>query len=323
MNVPRSHRIRFFSLLPLAATLAGCAAPASPPPIAVEQREWTSPAGRPGLQLLTDHYDLRLTAGDAMLQQYLAPFMETAFAEYARLMPSERTNVDRLVVYLFGTRPEWAAFTAQNYPHQARVYLHIHAGGFVDQPTATAVVHDIGRDRTLSLLAHEGFHQYLAAYFPRRVPPWLNEGLATQFEEFDLDGDRPVFTPRRNFARSNDLRAALGPDGQFIPLPQLLRMNAGEAVVETGRTVRTYYAQVWSTVLFLRYGGDARYTEGFARLLADAGTDRLDHAISAYRAAKTDAGDLSDGEIVFRHYLSEDLAAFTAEYHQFAQSLVR
>ncbi len=305
------------------AAVAGCASVSAPAPIAVEQAEWTAPNGSAGAQLLTEHYDLRVTITDALLQEHLAPFMETAFGEYARLIPPARERSDRLAVYLFGTRDEWADFTQSTFPARAYTYLHIHAGGYVDQPSATAVIHDLGRDRTLSLLAHEGFHQYLAGYLPRPVAAWLNEGLATQFEAFDLRGDRPVFTPRRNFVRRNSLRAALSPDGGFIPLADLLRMDAGEAVVKTGQSVRTYYAQVWSTILFLREGADEKYAEGFANLLADAGTKRLDLAVSAYRAATPDSGAISHGEAVFRHYITEDLAGFMAQYLAFARHLVR
>lgn len=306
------------------AAIGGCATPA-PPPINVEQRDWTSPDGITGVQLLTDHYDLRLTARDPVLPDYLPTFMEAAFTEYARLLPPAREGQDRLVVYLFDSRIEWANFTRASFPPaRARTYLHIHAGGYVDQRTGTAVVHDLRqRNSTFALLAHEGFHQYLGRYFPKRVPAWLNEGLATQWEGFEMQGRRATFTPRRNYLRRNDLRAALGREGEFIPITDLLRMHAGEAVVETGQTVRTYYAQVWSTVLFLRQGADGKYAEPFAKLLADAGTERLAHAVRGYRAATPDMAKLSNGEIIFRHYITDDLTGFMDEYRAFAARLVQ
>lgn len=302
--------------------MAGCASHPPPPPVAVEQQDWAAPDGTTGIQLLTRHYDLRVTTRDTLLQEYLAPFMETAFAQYALLIPSTRESSERLVVYLFGTRPEWADFTRRTFPAQAHTYLHIHAGGFMDHASATTVAYDLRRDRTLSLLAHEGLHQYVARHVPERIPAWLNEGLATQFEAFDLRGDRPVFTPRRNFLRKNHLRAALGPEGEFIPLSELLRMHAGEAVVETGQTVRTYYAQVWSMMLFLREGADGKYAEAFGKLLADAGAGRIGTTVSGYRAATPDAASTSDGEVIFRRYITEDLGGFMSEYRAFARHLV-
>lgn len=303
------------------ALLAGCGASGGAAgPIVVEQKPWTSPAGLTGEQILTPHYDIRTTSLDEMLRRYLPRFMEAAHAEYSRLMKPDRPSDDRLVIYVFGDRPEWASFTQVFVPAQAYTYLHIHSGGYMDHATATAVLWDIRRDHTLSLIAHEGLHQYLAKHFPEPVPAWLNEGLATQFEDFDLDGPRPTFRPERNLTRKNSLREALSVTNGVIPLAQLLRMDAGDAVTKTGQSTRGYYAQVWSTVLHLRRSD--RYAPAFARLLADAGTPRLRQAVSAYRIATPDSEKYSDGEVAFRYYITEDLDTFAADWGRFAASLV-
>ncbi len=316
-----SIRTSFLVKVLAASMLAGgCAPQAGRGPVQVEQREWTSPVKTAGFQLLTEHYDVRTTVQDALLRDYLPGFMETCRAEYARLIAPVQRHDERLVVYVFGRRPEWAAFTQGFVPAQAETYLHIHSGGYMDQATATSVLFDIGRDRTLSLLAHEGLHQYLAGHLPEPIPPWLNEGLATQFEDFDLDGDRPIFRSERNLMRKNSLREALSLEHGLADLPQLLAMDAGHAVTRTGQPARGYYAQVWATVLFLK--SSPQYREAFARLLRDAGTARLRQNISAYRAATPSAEKLSPGEIVFRQYITEDLESFTDEFKIFAGELV-
>jgi hypothetical protein len=299
---------------------SGCAGAAKPPEVAVEQREWTSPVKTNGVQLLTEHYDIRTTVEDTLLRDYLPTFMETCWTEYAKLVPAAKPRSERLVVYVFGRRPEWAAFTKGFVPAQSETYLHIHSGGYMDQATATAVLFEIGRDRTLSLMAHEGLHQYLAGHLSEPVPPWLNEGLATQFEDFDLDGARPIFRPERNLMRKNSLRESLSVDNGLIPLPELLGMDAGRAVTKTGQTARGYYAQIWATILFLRTS--PQYRDGFARLLGDAGTPRLRQNLSAYRAATPAAANMSQGEILFRQYVTEDLEAFGDEFKVFAGQLV-
>jgi len=298
----------------------GCAAGQHAAEIAVERRAWSSPVGTAGVRILTDHYDLRVTTRDELLRQYLPGFMETAYGEYRRLMPPARQSDDRLVTYLFGTRPEWAQFTKMFRPAQAYTYLHIHSGGYMDHATATSVFWDIRRDRTLSLMAHEGLHQYLARHFSEPVPPWLNEGLATQFEDFELQGDRPTFTPHNNRMRKNSLREAVSLPNGLIPLPDLLGMDAGRAVRKTGQMARGYYAQVWSMIQFLRE--NRTYREKFARLLADAGTQRMRTAVRAYRAATPNAAGISDGEAVFRQYITEDFDPFMADYIDFARHLV-
>lgn len=290
--------------------------------IEFSENEWISPSGNAGIQMVTEHYDLRVTSPDSLLRQQLPLFMETAFEGYSSTIQPSRQNADRMIVYLFGTRNEWAAFTKVAFPAQAEVYLHLQAGGYTDQPSATAVTHDLGRDRCLSLLAHEGFHQYVARHLDRPLPAWLNEGLACQWEAFKLVGGRPVFTPRQNYLRRNSLRAALSGKDAFIPLSELLGMHAGEAVVQTGQVVRSYYAQAWVLILFLQHGADNKYAQGFKSLLADAGTDRLDAAIGAYRAATPTAASLSNGEVLFRHYITDDLETCENEYSQFARQLV-
>jgi hypothetical protein len=287
-------------------------------PIQFDQKAWESPSGNKGNQILTQHFDLRVTAQDQVLVDYLPAFMETTFAEYAKLIPPEKPSSDRLVVYLFDTRNQWADFTRDFAPAQSNTYLHLHSGGYTDYPSATAVAYDLRRDRTLSLLAHEGMHQYLARYFSEPVIPWLNEGLACQWEAFELHGDRPFFTPHRNFLRRNHLREALTLEKGLIPLPQLLRMDAGEAVRQSGQPTRTYYAQVWSLVLFLREA----YPQQLAALLADAGTPRLTVAIRAYRAATKDADTIPEGEVIFRQYITEDLDPFASAYQDYVRQLL-
>jgi len=296
---------------------SGCASWQPHPPVAVETQEWKSPTGFTGQQLITEHYDMHITAKDDVLCQYIPPFMETTFAKYCDLKPAPVETNEQLAIYLFETRREWVDFTRHFAPQQADTYLHIQSGGYTDQPRATAVAYDLGRDLTLSLLAHEGMHQYLARYFPETIPAWLNEGLATQWEAFDLRGDRPVFRPRKNFMRTNDLREAL--NTELIPLPELLNMHAGDAVRKTGRKVRTYYAQIWSMFLFLREGP---YAEKFAVLLQDAGTNRQKIALKGYKAVTSDAAAMSDGEILFRQYITEDYDKFINEYREYARLLV-
>jgi len=333
--------------LALIVCAGGCTSPKPPASVAVEQREWTQ-SGRPGVELLTPHFQIRTTVQDQVLREYLPIFMETAFAEYTRLLGDKETwrqgdkETDdtpiplspgplaslsdspppRLPIYLFETRDEWARFTRQFAPDQAYTYLHIHAGGYMDYRTQTAVAFQIGRDQTLSLLAHEGLHQYAARYRPEPLPAWLNEGLACQFEAFTLNGPRPTFTPRRNLIRLQSLREALMRENGLIPLSDLLRMDAGEAVRTSGLPTGTYYAQVWSTVLYLR-DPSCPYAAGFRALLADAGTPRLREAARSWRKAPPEGHRLSDAEAVFYSYITPRTDHFMAGYREFADKLAR
>lgn len=338
-----SPRRPLAALTLLLLATAACTSPTRP--IAVERRPWTEP-GPDGLQFLTAHFDIRTTVRDTVLRDALPEFMETAFTEYTRLMPlpvesspplsrGESANASpsltkggpaegdgaRLPVYLFDTREEWARFTRHFTPADAQTYLHIHAGGYTDYRSCTAVTFDLGRDHTLSLLAHEGFHQYVARYRPVPLPAWLNEGLACQFETFILEGSHPTFSPRQNLIRLGSLREALTPPNQLASLSDLLRMHAGQAVRQTGPAAPVYYAQLWSTVLYLR-DRSCPYAPGFRKLLQDAGTPALTQAIRDYRAQSPTAHGLSDAEVAFAAYITSDLQGFAARYRAFAEELV-
>jgi hypothetical protein len=324
LNNAQSRIMGYFGGLIALITVAGCVTAKAPaPPVEVNHCDWVCDTGIEGCQLLTPHYDFRTTSDDIILHDYLPDFMETALERYQELIPPARKQNERMIVYVFANRPQWADFTRLFvHPIHANTYLHLHAGGYMDHQRRTVVMWDLGRDRTLGLLAHECLHQYLACCFPEDVPAWLNEGLACQWECFDLQGKQPVFNPQMNYVRRNNLRLAIADQDGQIDLPQLLAMNSGHAVRKTGPMVRYYYAQVWSVVLFLRQGHIKEYKQGFQKLLTEVGTERMKAAVRAYRAANPQASKLSDGEVVFRHYITEDLALFSKHYHDFARSLV-
>lgn len=319
-DVPARNRSRSVWMLLIGLlSVTGCGSSPTAPRVEVQRSEWNAPGNLDGQILTTSHYQVHTTTPDATLLEYVPIFMENAYRSYAELITPDPEPGELMKIYLFGTRPEWARFVQLNFPRQAHTYLHIHAGGFVDSRSSVAVIHDIGRDRTLSLLGHEGFHQYLQHETTARLPAWLNEGLACQWEAFDLDGRAPRFTPYRNYLRKNDLREAMRvPDG-FIGVSELINMHAGQAVVKTGQYVRAYYAQVWSLVLFLR----TTHRDELQHLLADASDQKLRHVISSYRATEDESHpSLTDNEIIFQHYIADDLQAFSQSYRAFVSKLI-
>jgi len=305
----------------LGTMLAGCAAFQPETPTVVQQ-PWEPAPGWAGLRLQTAHYDIHTTARDGLTLEYLPAFLESAFAGYQALLPLPEPPSRRLPVYLFESRAQWAAFTRQLVPHLAPLYLRIQQGGYMDPGSGAVVAWDLGRDHTLALLGHEGLHQYLSAFFSSPVPAWLNEGLATQWESFDLRGRRPRFTPRENYLRRNSLREAVAREEAWIPLRELVSMNAGDAVLRAGQIKRSFYAQVWVLVLFLREGAPGPWRDGFRDLLADVAADRLRTTLHAYRTVDAEARGISDGEAAFRRYITDDLDAADRACKAFAVALV-
>lgn len=308
-------------LLPLWSA-AGCGpAPERPRIVHYDQTPWNY-RGIGGTELSSMHYRLRTTLRDEAFVNLLPVFQEACWKRYEALLPSDYTLDEPAVAYLFQQRWEWERFTEDFAPARAATYKRIRSGGYSER--GVTVSHYSSRRGTLSVLAHEGLHQYLELTHGKRVPAWLNEGLACYFEGFDLDPsdrNRPVFTPEYNPLRSSHLRETLARK-QMIPLADVLSTHAGNVVVQQSRRVRSYYSQWWSLVLYLLQPAYRNpYHDAFERLLTELGTDTMRIKANAYIAAATDE-TLSEGEAVFRAYITDDLETFEADYESFIRDLL-
>lgn len=307
---------RLFGAAALLVVALGCRFGPQSPPIRVDKEEW--PAGGPsGTRLRTEHWDIRTTVRDEGFHDLLPEFMETTYGQYEKLFPNmEKRNKRRLRVYLFQTRNEWEAFSADRFPHKVHLYRKIRQGAYCEKDVPVAYY--LGRARTLSVLAHEGLHAYVHRHFRGQLPAWLNEGLATYCECYEYDEHGPKFTPRQNEFRLNSLRDALLRK-TLIPLRELLGTHAGKVIQGTSPGVYAYYSQAWALMVYLRYGEREKYARRFESLLQDLGTERLRVGAGAYVAATKarDGEPMPFGEAVFRKYITEDVAAFEEGFEKY------
>ena len=299
----------------LTAILAGgCDSAARAPKFQLTKAEWTY-RGSVGELLTTDHFEIYTTIQDQELREVLPLFLESAYRHYTDLLPTVSDDNPRMQTYLFNTRLQWDRFVRENFPRRYPVYRLIQNGGFASG--RRCVVYYLKRAYTLSIIAHEGMHQYFGSHFDVQIPPWLNEGLATYCEGFDFRDGQPVFLPRHNTFRLNPLRRALTTDG-LLPLRQILATHAGEVVQEGHRGVTSaYYAQVWALTVFLRHGQRGKYADGFARMLEDIRNGSLHTRARAAKLASGKPSEVSLGEAVFRAYITHDIDAFEQEYRDF------
>jgi hypothetical protein len=287
----------------------------------IEEGEWTY-GRRTGVRLVTDHFEIYTTVDDEELQFALPMFLEAAYTQYTELVPPLATDGPRLETYIFANRAEWDRYVRENYPQRYRVYSRISEGGFADRNRCVAYYIRNRRIHTLSVIAHEGFHQYLGAMFSRPVPAWLNEGLACYCETFEVQKDVPVFTPTRNAIRANCLRASLASDS-LLPLEEILATDAGRVIVRNKSAMtRAYYAQAWGLICMLRHGEDEKYRAGFEQMCADIGTRDFQIKAQAARIAAPEPDACSPGEALFRAYITTDLDAFEEEYHRYLREIV-
>ncbi|MEE9294862.1 MAG: DUF1570 domain-containing protein [Phycisphaerae bacterium] len=291
------------------------------PDFKLARAEWRFESHQ-GTHLSTDHFDIYTTSYDAELNDYLPEFLETTFQFYASLLPPPAGSTEqglRLKTYVFANRSEWDRFVKRRFPRRYPLYRMISAGGFSEG--TTCVVYDIGRASTLSVLAHEGTHQYFAAHFTEPLPAWLNEGLATYCEAVEFRKNKPYFTPQRNTFRINHLRRAVA-DGTAIPLEKLLATNAGE-VIEGNRITDTaaYYAQAWALVVYLRHAGQGRYADSFETMLHDVAGGTIRIKAQQAKALAPSPSQTSYGEAVFRAYFTTDLEEFEKGFRRFVDRL--
>jgi len=290
-------------------------------PVEFAREDWSFGRAQ-GTKLTTKHYVLYTTCKSKPFVDAMPGFLETCWKAYALLAPSETTPDHRLEVYLFQTRWQWEQFTERFNPSRADIYKRIRSGGYSER--GITVSHYASQRTALSVLAHEGLHQYLELTRGNNIPAWLNEGLATYHEGFDLNPrtNLPIFKPTTNYLRTRSLRSALASDS-LIPLREILEVHAGVAVQKGGSHVRSYYSQVWSLTLFLMQPSkDNAYHDGFRELLREVGTDSMDRRARAFLATDSD-GNMSYGEAVFRAYITDDLETFEQDYKAYCLKLLR
>ena len=250
----------------------GCAADFKQEATRFTTAEWTY-HGTTGSEMTSDHYVIYTTCKHKPFVQALPGFLETCYDAYVELLPAETMTTVPLPTYLFQHRGQWERFTREFSPGRAKTYMRIRRGGYTER--GVTVSHYSTQRSSLSILAHEGLHQFLSATGRDRIPAWINEGLACYFESFDLASNRPTFDPRNNTLRTPALREALSTES-LIPLRHVLATNAGLAVHQKSQHVYSYYAQEWSLILFLLDSPMTNpYYAGFRKLLDELGTEAM------------------------------------------------
>ena len=289
----------------------------------VQWQTWNVPTGR-GDVGQTPHYRIYTTSDRRDLRLYLPGFMEQARSHYLELTGLPATNhVGLMDMYVMGTRTEWANLTQHHFgPRRSEVYLQLEAGGYMTD--GVCVLWDLrSLKSTLSVASHEGLHQFFHHRLQDRIPMWAEEGLCSTAEGFELHSDTVWFDPANNPTRFTSLRKAMVND-YWVPLAELLPMDAGDAVGQHRGRALGYYAQVWSLILFIQ--SDPTYRAGFQRMLQASQDGTLVAAAMGGAAVPRQGGRAYNRAIsgpAFRHYISDDLDGFEDRWRSFAMELVR
>ena len=101
----------------------------------------------------------------------------------------------------------------------ASIYLKIKKGAYY--LNGSCVAYHIGREKTFSVLGHEGWHQFNSRHFNYRLPSWLDEGIALLFEKSKYNDGWFHFQPDKNINRLAALKKIMI-ENKMIPLQELI-----------------------------------------------------------------------------------------------------
>lgn len=332
----------------LVATIAACDAPRAhvvepPRPAAVAGTTVTLPSesalirsvrpwdegGCPGVCVCTERYCLRLAMKDTTFRDRLPAYMEACSEAYAKAIVPLPVPADPMDLYVFASRAPWEAWTRRTLGDEAHIYLGLGRGGFTTD--GVSVLYDLGRVDTLTILAHEGWHQFSQRSLKDSLPTWLEEGLACFMEgtRMNRDGQPTPFRPWRNMERWSEARSAVREE-TLLPLAELLDTSP-QACLERGKDeLLSYYAQCWALVHFLNEGEGGRYRDALRRMLSDAAAGSMQARLeaspllgAAEGEARRRAARSRNGSLVMREYVRPDLARMDAEFRAFLSTITR
>ncbi|MGC9258477.1 MAG: hypothetical protein ACP5I8_00155 [Phycisphaerae bacterium] len=296
----------------LAVNVCGCTNRHYWPPglTATQRRQLRAlpPAAKPwpagpakGRIIQTAHYRVYTTIDNPLQQRLIARVLEADYARFLRLVPNAAPQLP-MVGYVFRNRRQWARYTHKVMGPQAGIYLHIEAGGYECNGVFAAYRSNVAE--ILSVVAHEAWHQFSFLALKDHLPAWLDEGLATQCEAMQWHHGYPAFTPWLNVPRWEMLRQAVT-YRQLLPLRTLAGTQAGNVVMHKPIYVQSYYAEVWSFMLFLEH---SRYKPALLQLLSMARQGRLNGLLAGTGLTAQEEDRLTlrwnhiAGEIYLQHF---------------------
>ncbi len=285
--------------------------------VAVHSDPW-SYQGHDGAVLHTPHYDLYTTVTEPGVRGRLADVMEGALTQYQRVAPGVPVTDKPMLCYVFGSRPEWTDFTKRNTGVNSYLYLQISRGGYTVGDYFAA--YNVGAAATLSVCAHEGWHLFAAKHFKGRLPPFLEEGIATMFEDVSYENGLPRWNLLVNRSRAEALRRAVDGGTALFPLGELMQLHAGNVVTQSGSRIEAFYAQDWAFATFLWSAEGGRFRPALRQILSD----------TADGTVFDPTGVLQDNRLpwsavgvkpMLEHYLGLPLDQIDAAYQKFIRKV--
>lgn len=307
----------------IALLLVGCAA-SSPlalydgpkTPVAVQNQPWDY-KGNKGTLVQTPHYQIYTTVHSEEVRQSVAQVMEAALAEYQIVAPGVPLTDRPMQCYLFGNKGQWIDFTKSHTGADSAVYLQINRGGYTIRDWYVAYF--VGEAATYSVAAHEGWHQFVSRHFKGRLPPFLEEGIATMFEDIRWNNNLPEWNLAINRSRAQALRRAV--QGNYVfPLGELITLHAGNVVNQSGNRIEAFYAQDWAFATFLWRGDNGKYRPALQKLIADVADGTVYDPSGVHKNSNL-PWNPTGVKPMLEHYLGMKLDAIDAQYQKYIRKV--
>jgi hypothetical protein len=276
-----------------------------------------------GLKITTQHYEIYTTLFEPLILKELPAFLESCYQGYQQLLPAPVETNSVFPVYLFANRTQWEFFTFSYMGEQSPLYIQIKAGAYYLD--GSCVAYNLGTERTFRVLGHECWHQFADRVFKFRLPSWLNEGIAMQFEAHKQQGGFFYFTPSQNQYRLVKLKQALIND-KTMSLKDLINNSPGEVIADSNdNTITTFYSQCYALIRFLFEADGGRHSPGLKRMLTDglAGNWPIkieeQHIAIDRRIPLTVGWNKSVATELFQHYVAADTEKLEQQYLDFCR----
>lgn len=278
-----------------------------------------------GLNLTTTHYEIFTTLLEPLMLRRSTELIESAYKAYNRQLPETIETKHKFIIYLFADRRQWENFTNNFAGEQAEIFCRIKAGAYCYN--GVCVAYDIGSERTFSILAHEGWHQFSSRHFKFRLPSWLDEGIAMLFETQSAGDGTFDFEPANNTYRLVALKKTILRN-KMLPVRDLIATTPGDVLATNqAETVMGFYSQSYALIRFLREAGGGKRLDDYHRLLADGlrGNWPLDEATKKIAFDRNIPRNILWNRrlslVLFHEYIDNDFAPIEKEYCDFCRKI--
>jgi len=200
--------------------------------------------------------NIRSATGKSLVKE-LQTSMPVLRGAFSKLIPPFEQAADVSVVRICETEETYKQYVSKNIEWSVGVW---------NPMRRELVILSQGKDkeRTLDIIRHEGFHQYLF-YATRMIEnaSWFNEGHACFFETAVIDNKGHVEIPEgkrcEHLLRNLDLAAS--------QIPKLIHLSYSAFYSGTDEQRSLNYTTAWALVYFLRKGAPAENMTAYTGIL--------------------------------------------------------